>query len=176
MGREVRIVPPNWDHPKMEIEWPQTKAQLQPMFDRDYDEAKAEWIAEMNQWEAGTHENLVGETPMTTKKENPDYWEWAGPPPERAYYRTWKMEDASWVQVWETVSEGTPVSPPFETEDELIEYLVANGDFWDQKRGDKAWGRESATDFVKGSGWSPSMMIGPEGIKTAKEMDFYKDK
>lgn len=55
-------------------------------------------------------------------------------PPEREYYRSWKDEDATWFQVWETVSEGTPVTPPFATKEELIDYLVANGDFWDQKR------------------------------------------
>lgn len=66
-----------------------------------------------------------------------------------------------WWQVWETVSEGSPVTPAFATREELIDYLVANGDAWDQKRGDGGWSRENAESFV-GDGWAPSL-IGAAG-------------
>lgn len=64
-------------------------------------------------------------------------------------------------QVWETVSEGSPVTPVFETADELIEYLVENGDEWDQKRAARGTpmelpSREAIEKFVKGTGWVPS--------------------
>ena len=73
----------------------------------------------------------------------------------------------TWWQVYETVSEGTPVTPPFETREELVEYLVANGDFWDQKRRTEGrssmpcepWPRKQAESFVFGSGWSPSLVV-----------------
>ncbi len=57
------------------------------------------------------------------------------------------------------MSEGTPVSPPFATEDELIDYLAKNGDEWDQKRGDRPWGRQQAERFVRGGGWAPSFAV-----------------
>jgi hypothetical protein len=73
-----------------------------------------------------------------------------------------------WWQVYETVSEGTPVTPPFATKEELIEYLVEHGDFWDQRnRHDyrcyvdpgcyPPWSRKAATTFVMEDGWCPSM-------------------
>lgn len=35
--------------------------------------------------------------------------------------------------LYEEVSEGTPVTPVFATEEELVDYLVENGNFWGQK-------------------------------------------
>jgi hypothetical protein len=69
------------------------------------------------------------------------------------------------------VSEGTPVSPPFATKEELADYLAERGDFWDQKRcltpewvtlwggtpGISGWGKEAAYRFVN-AGWAPSMI------------------
>lgn len=92
------------------------------------------------------------------------------------YRPDWKPEEATWFQMYETVSEGTPVTPPFETREELVEYLVANGCFWDQKRrarglsGDwmrcSPWTREEATKFVFGDGWMPSMTVQNGEINT----------
>lgn len=76
----------------------------------------------------------------------------------------WKPKQppkGDWWQVWETVSEGSPMTPAFATCGELIDYLVANGDAWDQKRGDGGWSRENAESFVKAA-WAPSM-IGHSG-------------
>lgn len=47
-------------------------------------------------------------------------------------------------QVWETVSEGSPISPVFQTSDEVITWLVDND-----------YTQEGAEAFVK-SGWAPS--------------------
>ena len=64
-----------------------------------------------------------------------------------------------------TVTEGTPVSPPFETPEELAAYLSKHGDFWDQKRlrdGDDRLvvipSYDDALKFVTG-GWSPTAII-----------------
>lgn len=53
-------------------------------------------------------------------------------------------------QVWETVSEGSPITPVFATAEGLIDHLVTVG-AWN-----KRWSRESAEAFVKGSGWAPT--------------------
>ncbi|MBY3162080.1 hypothetical protein HFO65_15710 [Rhizobium laguerreae] len=165
MGREVRKVPANWEHPKKLDSY--GRERLQPMFDMTFADAAAEWKENFMKWEGGDRPSH-----FTGEDESLEYWEWENNPPDRAYYRPWTDEDAIWFQVWETVSEGTPVSPPFETEEELIAYLAANGDFWDQKRckepgweglwggtpGVSGWGRERAERFVKAA-WAPSMIL-----------------
>ncbi len=148
MGREIRMVPPNWEHPKNERE------HFQPMFDRNFSDAAAEWKRDFSEWESGVRPDYCGD-----ENKSLEFWEWHGGPPDREYYRPWKDEEATWFQVWETVSEGTPVTPPFATREELASYLAASGDYWDQKRGDGPWGVESANAFVFGSGWAPSLII-----------------
>lgn len=159
MGREIRMVPANWEHPKQE-RWPD---RFQPMYNRTFEEAAAEWKKEFSDWERGERPDYCSDD-----SKGLEYWEWNSSPPDRAYYRPWKAEEATWFQVWETVSEGTPVTPPFATKEELVDYLVANGDFWDQKRwrdGDRfmqpkkpGYARAAAEAFVDGDGWVPSMV------------------
>lgn len=183
MGREIRRVPPNWQHPTKEvcdIAW-RVRVDYCPMYDRPFAPAMREWIAAWEAWERGERPDYCPE-----EFKNLPYWEWADAPPDPAYYRPdWNEADATWFQVYETVSEGTPVTPPFATREELVEYLVANGDFWDQKRREEGeslmrctpWPREEAHAFVFGAGWAPSgimiggkMMTGTEGmLELAKE-------
>jgi hypothetical protein len=171
------MVPANWDHPKTER--PNGRIDFQPMFDTRFEEAAAEWKAEFAKWEAGERPSYYT---VDEDNPNPEYWEYSGDPPDRKYYRPWKDEEAVWYQVWETVSEGTPVSPPFATKEELIEYLVANGDFWDQSRRDQRargrnmldincdpWSRKQAEAFVNGPGWAPSMVIDAGGFRSGVE-------
>ncbi len=83
-------------------------------------------------------------------------------PAVSAAYNAWQSEEpptGDWWQVWETVSEGSPVTPAFATAEELIEYLVTFGDDWDQKRGDGGWSQEAAEAFVSREGWAPSLII-----------------
>ena len=158
MGREIRMVPPNWDHPKQEGRYDD---RLQPMFNKTFEEAAADWKAGYAAWERGERPDYCGEESKAL-----EFWEYDDGPPDREYYRPWKDEEATWVQIWETVSEGTPVTPPFATKAELVDYLATNGDFWDQKRGHGPWKRKAAEEFVE-AGWAPSMvMVGtPEGGK-----------
>lgn len=176
------MVPPNWEHPKKQVlnfrkgtvEW-----QYQPMYDSSYIERMDEWIANYQLWKEGKHHDQLNGSAAGHAR----YAEWAGDPPQHEYYRPeWTKEERTWFQVYETVSEGTPVTPPFATREELVEYLVQNGDFWDQQRraeGDSImncapWTREAAERFVMGSGWAPSLimsggkvMSGVEGLAEA---------
>lgn len=169
MGRRIRNVPPHWQHP--EVDRAYGRIGPQPMFDETFAEAVVEWKAGFTKWESGNDPDR--EEYKRDDGSYLEYWEWNNPPPDRAYYRPWKDEEATWFQLWETVSEGTPVSPPFATKEELAAYLAEHGDFWDQKRckepdwaslwggepGKSGWGRERAERFVFGSGWSPSMAV-----------------
>ena len=159
MGREIRRVPPNWEHPMTEF-----GDRYQPLHDRDYEKEASEWLNNAILWDQGMHDDQK-DPDFESAKECKFYWEWAGEPPDKEHYRPKYKEEPTWYQVYETVTEGTPVSPPFATEEELIDYLVENGDFWDQRRGDPPPSREAATSFVK-LGFVPSMMISHEGVKT----------
>jgi hypothetical protein len=77
-----------------------------------------------------------------------------------------------WYQLWETTSEGSPISPSFETPEELAHWLEDNKA--------SAMGYETASydqwlAFIKGPGWAPSMVIcdgkmmsGVQGIMECK--------
>jgi len=162
MGREIRRVPPNWEHPKKD------DGQYQCLLDEEYETAANIWLADCIAWADGTHIEC-----KEYKEECPFYWDYAGSAPKEEYYRPVFTEEPTWVQVYETVSEGTPVTPPFETKEELVEYLVENGDYWDQRRGDGGWNRESAEGFVK-TEWAMSGMINTnDGVfRTPKDMEY----
>ena len=68
-------------------------------------------------------------------EEPPDDWE-GSPPPDGAGY-----------QVWETVSEGSPVSPVFKATDEVVGWIMGEG-----------YSREVAEAFLE-SGYCASAMI-----------------
>jgi hypothetical protein len=151
MSREIRRVPPNWEHPTIQE---YGKPRDQPMFDENFDDAFARWLNDFARIRADDLTNAERE-----------YWprgllDWLADysPPNPAYYRPWKDEEATWWQLWQTVSEGSPVSPPFATKEELANYLAEHGDFWDQKRGHGGWGLPRAKAFVE-AGWAPSMMV-----------------
>ena len=170
MGRELRRVPPNWEHPIVERPYGES---YQPMYDRTFAEAAKEWKEGFAAWERGERPSYCDDDDSKTL----EYWEWGNGPPERKFYRPWQDSEATWYQVWETVSEGTPVSPAFETQKELIDYLVENGDFWDQKRRKEGkahlscapWKREAAERFVLGSGWAPSFVADTTGVYSGVE-------
>jgi hypothetical protein len=183
MGREIRRVPANWEHPKRKCPhepWrggcSEAKANgglcSQPLNDDDFDTALTEWLAGYELWKKGEHEAQKDYPHWLEDK----YWEYAGAPPDPEYYRP-KWETAEWYQVYETVSEGTPVTPPFATKEELIEYLVEHGDFWDQNRGDGGWNRKAAEHFVN-AGYAPSLVsvVSKDGvqIKAPRDGDLFE--
>jgi hypothetical protein len=157
MGREIRRVPADWDHPKND------DGSFHPLYDEYYGKKCEEWYAECIK-AGGKHVTDEGEV----------YWfhDWDGNPPNKEYYRDrdWTAEEATHIQMYETVSEGTPVSPVFATKQELVGYLCEHGDFWDQKRrNDKSrpfdfgmpcdpWTRQNAEHFVN-SEWACSGII-----------------
>lgn len=164
MGREIRRVPPNWQHPKEMGR--NGKEDYKRLLDEDFDSAAKEWKEEFAKWESGDFPSHASDESKAL-----EFWEWHGRPPDRDSYRpAWKEGEATWFQVYETVSEGTPVSPPFATREELVEYLVAHGDFWSQQRGQGGFSRKAAEQFVKDE-YAPSMISAngkvTVGIETA---------
>lgn len=141
MGREIRRVPPNWEHPKA-----MNSDQYHPLHDRHYPTEAARWTKDFLEFEEDKKNGAQSDYTY--------YWEYENHPDEE-YCVPYTKEEATWYQVYETVSEGTPVTPPFETQQELIDYLVNHGTFWD-KRG---FSREVAEKFVLETQWVPSGMF-----------------
>ena len=163
MGRMLVMVPPNWSHPR--IIHQNGEEGFQPILNRSFEEVASKWEQECRKWEAGERPDYCPEECKSMR-----YSDWAGDRPNPKYYRPWKEEEATWYQLWENVSDGTPVTPPFPTKGQLIEYLVENGDFWDQARRREGvtgmdcdpWSREAAETMVN-DGYRPMLIITPSG-------------
>ena len=146
MGREIRRVPPDWEHPCYE-QGDRYAGQYHPCYDQDYASAAAEWIDNLALWQKGEHpDQKDGRYPAECRY----YWEWAGAPPDEEYnrQRAWPAEEATAYQVYETVSAGTPVSPVFPTVDALSAWLLEQGH-----------SVKAADAFIDG-GLAPSMIVG----------------
>lgn len=64
-------------------------------------------------------------------------------------------------QIWETVSEGSPISPVFATPEELARYMA--GRKWGADKGSPY---EHWLAFIRGPGWAPSMVIADGVVRT----------
>jgi non-ribosomal peptide synthetase component F len=103
MGREVRMVPADWQHPKDE------HGEFIPMYCESYAEAAAEFMAAAN--EKGLQHAID------------EY----GVPEEQHYMPDWPPEQRTHYMMYEDTSEGTPISPAFSTPEELARWLADTG-------------------------------------------------
>lgn len=145
MGREIRMVPEGWEHPKSE------RGGFQPMHDCSYQEKAQEWWDCATAYHAKDLDGLeeldvyMGDKPDEVLRDHPWYWEWTGSPPDPDYYRPEFTAPADHVQMYETVSEGTPVSPVFATKGQLAQWMVD----------ELGYSEDAAAGFCE-SGWAPS--------------------
>lgn len=163
MGREVRQVPENWEHPKNE------KGDYLSCHDETYEDAANSWIELFEEWEAGRN-------PSREEHGVRYFWDWYDSPPDEQSYRPKFESEPTWFQLYETVSEGSPVSPPFAHLEELAKYLSDNGDFWYQANCFKERSTfrtkptyEQALSLVN-SGYAPSMAFVDGKIYQPHEM------
>ena len=168
MGREIRRVPLDFQHPKYtEEDSPRGRdwiGHFIPLHNETYKTAIAEWIANHNLWEKGEYPKQ-----KTGKyaKGCGSYAEYNGDAPEHAGYRPEYTGPATAWCVYETVSEGTPVTPVFATAQELIDYLAEHGATFD----DCAWSRANAERFVNDTGWAPTMVVAGGKVMAGHEYD-----
>lgn len=141
MGREVRMVPANWDHPRYtDYNAPGGYAvgRYIPMHDCSYeDDAKA--FLEMAN-EKGLQEAI-------------DYH---GSAPEKDQYMpSWPDAERTHLMMYEDTSEGTPISPVFATAEELARWLADSGAsaFADQTATYEQW------LAMIGRGWAVSAVM-----------------
>jgi hypothetical protein len=144
MGREIRQVPLDWEHPKNE------RGHFRPLYDRTHEEALKEWNEEREAFNAKRPILHNGEPYEGTFEER------HGEVPDPLYYRP-AFPTTDGFQIYETVSEGTPVSPVFKTRDELRDWLIKQGT-----------SPEAAKNFAE-DGWVPSMVVGRGKIVSGYE-------
>lgn len=80
----------------------------------------------------------------------------------RAAYEGWSptpVPDGEWWQVWETVSDGSPVTPAFASAEELADHLMLHGDAWSDG---KAWSQDAVRGLF-GDGFAMSLAITGDG-------------
>lgn len=82
---------------------------------------------------------------------------------DRLDYEAWEPTQPpagdGW-QIWETVSEGSPLSPVFATPEELAAHMA--GTTWGA---DKGTPYETWLTFIRGPGWSVSMVMDEKGVR-----------
>ncbi len=158
MGREVRRVPADWKHPHTG-RGSDVPDRLQPMFDEVFEDALFEWL------ERSPMQTTVGDG---LSEDRGDEWkkflDYHGGPPDPDYYRLgrWTEEEATHLQMYETTTEGTPISPPFETPEELAKWLADNeaSSFGSMVATEKEW-----LAMINGEGFAPSAIrtVHPDG-------------
>jgi hypothetical protein len=121
MGREVRMVPKDWEHPR------DKSGKYIPLHYR-----KEGWVSD------GPPEHDVGFMPQ------------------------WREEERTHYQMYENITEGTPISRVMESPEALAQWLVDNGAsaFAGMTASYDAWLR------VCRGGYTPTMVIGPNGIES----------
>lgn len=154
MGREVRMVPADWQHPKEQVpNWRpgQMEERYKPLHAPSWAEAAKAWDAEREAWERGEFPEYASEDSRKLP-----FDEWSGRRPYSGdYMPDWPAEQRTHFMMYEDTSEGAPISPAFATPEELARWLADNGA--------SALGSEAATYEqwlrVARGGWAPSMVI-----------------
>src|SRR3990167_4438568 len=105
MGREVRRVPADWQHPKDEH-----TGRYKPLFEGDRYEPRRKDL----------EENLAADGLKAAI-------DWCGNPPDiNDYMPNWPESEKTHLMMYEDTSEGTPISPAFATPEELARWLTDN--------------------------------------------------
>lgn len=131
---------------------------LLPIFDENYLEALNKWWAEHRLFQEGKHpDQLAGSLSDSPKIKY--FAQWHGDPPAVDTYRFYRDEECTHFQFYETVTEGTPLSPVFETLQQLEDWMVAVGECAGTEYA-KKYSREGAKAFCA-SGWAPSFVLTP---------------
>lgn len=184
MGREVRRVPANWEHPKEfnsyrgeECYKPLYSGSFTDAFQQWLDVDLPEWIKGREKWQEGLITDYRGRwKPIpwdewrarddANRFESINLWEdYAGTcpasPDPKDYMPDWPDEERTHWQMYEDTSEGTPISPVCESPEELARWLADNNAsaFADITATYEQWYR-----MIVGPGSSVSAVISPGGL------------
>ncbi len=180
MSREVRMVPKDWKHPKHSYQEvlaaPYLMGRYKSLHGGSYAKACADWDEENAKWSEGLRKSWTRDGDKWEPHNYTDgmtYPDYAGERPvAEDYMPDWPDSERTHLMMYETTSEGTPLSPAFETPEELARWLADNNA--------SAFGSDGAPyehwlPICKG-GWAPSGMIvgntimsGVSGMALTKE-------
>lgn len=125
MGREVRMVPENWVHPRNE------KGDYEPLHD-NLCKRVSDYYRELAMWNIGYCSDFSTYPELSFKKKDEteeaysfDGWS-GGPLDPKDYMPDWAPEGRTHLQMYETCTEGTPISPVMKTPEELAQWLTDN--------------------------------------------------
>jgi hypothetical protein len=171
MGREVRRVPAGWQHPRQKCThspWAGGCSEAKgsdgtcykPLMDRfrqhlaDWNERNAKWQEGLNQeYDYSAKPWIVKWVPKPADAPLA-FTDWDGAQPSQDDYTPdWPEGERTHFQMYETVSEGTPVSPVMESPEALALWLAENGDGWGDSATYEQWLR------VCRGGRAPSLVI-----------------
>lgn len=126
MGRKVRKVPVTWKHPTENTQ--DGHVPLHDGFSKD----AAKWDELERQWNAGfttdySTPGAEGFKPKDAKYAGTKFSDYYGERPVKSEYMPdWPEAERTHFMMYETCSEGTPISPAFETPEELARWLSDN--------------------------------------------------
>lgn len=122
MGREVRRVPPNWQHPKKE------DSDYVPLHGGSFSERILRWEEENEKWNEGLRDDWNGGwKPIEEEDKHMTFAEWGGDRPEESdYMPDWPESERTHYQMYESTTNGTPISPVFATKEDLARWLADN--------------------------------------------------
>lgn len=161
MGREVRMVPADWEHPKDQ------HGTFIPLHEGDCTVAQREWDDGLALWIQGLRDDFDGGTTQHGGRCDIYGWkEWSGGrPAAEDYMPSWPREQRTHLMMYEDTSEGTPISPAFATPEELARCLADNGA--------SSFAKMTATYeqwlAVARGGFAPSMVMDSKGLRSGVE-------
>lgn len=163
MGREVRRVPADWQHPQ------DKKGYFIPLHGRSFKEDLEQWLIGEAKWKEGLREDwrTKGWKPLDEAERKMAWEEWTGEKPdENDYMPDWPESERTHWQMYEDTTEGTPISPVMETPESLAKWMVDNRA--------SAMGSATATyeqwlATIK-AGWVPSMAVTSKGVISGVEL------
>lgn len=125
MGREVRMVPANWEHPKDD------RGRYIPLHGGSFAEHEAGWNEEYAQWKKGFRRNYSSAEKWCAREGDEltmRFTEWHGrrPSPDD-YMPDWLSSMRTHFQMYENTSEGAPISPVMDSAENLARWLADNG-------------------------------------------------
>lgn len=129
---KLRRVPENWAHPK------DANEQYIPLLDGSYSEYSQKYDLDKEMWNKGFYEGLdkvlnASKEPNWIPVEEEDkqlsFEEWDGEKCKPEDFRPdWPPSEQTHFQMYEDVTEGTPISPVFEKAEDLAFWLCQNLD------------------------------------------------
>lgn len=171
MGREVRKVPANWQHPKYPDDHYEAhlRGRYVPLYEGgSYEQRAAEWDEGFAHWQAGeVHDwQTKGWKPRDPEYALTRFTEYEGsrPSPDD-YMPNWPASERTHFMMYEDTTEGTPKSPAFATPEELARYCADNGvsAFADMTATYEQW------LHVARGGWAPSAAMENGVMKSGVE-------